>query len=170
MNLYIDLLKAEGQGSAVGQNTNVSSPRRKRLVDESYNKHPVGVMGGDGKPDDPNVGPKHNHSSSLDEDLEEERKNYADTQDSKNIIRAPKESEETRKSLAFLECIGDMVEVQDYNPVEREFLEQELGFTNSDLVKGISPLSPTDRARFGQWLDARMHESVLALMENHLER
>lgn len=160
MNLYIDLIKAEGAAGAVGQNTNVSSQRRKRLNDESYNKHPIGVMGGDGKPDDPDVGPKHNHTNSLDEELEEERQEYASDQDSKNIIRAPKdEEEETKKSLAFLDCIGDIVKSQDYNPVEREFLTQEMGYTSQDLIKGIS-LSANDRSRFGKWLDSRMQESV----------
>ncbi len=174
MDLYIDLMKAEGPSSAVGQNTNVSSQRRKRLVDESYNKHPVGVMGGDGKPDDPDVGPRHNHTTSLDDSLEDERKKYADKQDARNIIRTPKddeeEEEETKKSLAFLECIADIVKSEDYNPVEREFLFQEMGYTSADLIKGIAPLSPSDRSRFGQWLDDRMQKSVLDLMESHLER
>lgn len=166
MNLYIDLKKAVAAGgsgaTAVGQNTNVSSARRKRLTDESYNKNPIGVMGGDGKPDDPDVGPKHNHSTSLDEDLEEEREEYASKQDARNIIRAPK-GEDTKKSLAFLECIGDIVEGHDYNPTEREFLTQELGYTNTDLAKGVS-LTGNDRSRFGQWLDSRMQESIQNLV------
>lgn len=164
MDLYLNLKKAEAGGSHAGQNTNVSAPRRKRMTEESYNKHPIGVMGGDGKADNPNVGPKHNHSTTVDEELEDERQEYSNKQDSKNIIRAPKEKDDVKKSLMFLDCIGDLVKGNPaHNPTEVEFLVQEMGYTQEDINKGIT-LDGDERSRFGQWLSSRTLDSVHQLI------
>ena len=50
-----------GGGSAVGRDTKTGK-RAARAYNESFDQQPVGVMGGDGRADDPDVGNQPRHS------------------------------------------------------------------------------------------------------------
>ena len=184
MNLFLDssksfdLVKAgPSGGAAVGVDSDKPSRQTARAYNESFDQKPVGVMGGDGHPDDPDVGPSHRHSpeDALDVELEEARqednKVYAD----RGVIPKKKgeeeeDDEEVEKSLSGLDIVKSLnvsltrvLSKNALNPIEREFLTQELGYTERDILKGSAIISGTDRYRFSEWLIGRMSKSVNSL-------
>jgi hypothetical protein len=174
MNLYldIDLMKAgAGQGVSGGRDSNKTARRVKREYDESFNRMPVGVMGGDGKPDDPDKGPRHTHSEedSLDEELEEKRQQDNKLSAERNLIGEDEEDEKkkepTAKSLLddTLDALHSIVQksLNRYviNPVEQQFFEEQ-GYTKDDIIKGKARFDVRTKEQYDGWLMNRMRKSM----------
>ncbi len=177
-----DLVKAgPAGGAAVGRDSDKPSRRVARQYNESFDHKPVGVMGGDGPADDPDVGPGHRHSEedSLDVLLEEERQEDNKLSAERGLI--PKkddedeEEEEVGKSQSALDIVKSLITQIDYeldknslNPAEREFLLDELGYTERDILKGRAVITGKNRYRFSEWLVDRMSKSVSNLNGENL--
>ncbi len=179
-----DLVKAgPAGGAAVGRDSDKPSRRVARQYNESFDHKPVGVMGGDGPADDPDVGPSHRHSeeNSLDVLLEEERQEDNKLSAERGLI--PKkddedddeDEDEVGKSLSAVDIVKSLITQIDHeldkrslNPVEKEFLLDELGYTERDILKGRAVIAGQDRYRFSEWLVERMSKSVSNLNGENL--
>lgn len=165
-----------GQGGRVGRDSSKPSRQVAREYNTSFDESPVGVMGGDGRADDPDVGPQHRHSEedALDNELEEQRQADNALAADRGII--PKdddddddEEEETTKSIGSTAL--DIAKSLNYkmdaalsrkslNPTEEQFLREELGYSKHDITKGVARISGSDRHRFSEWLSSRVQKSI----------
>jgi hypothetical protein len=178
MNLYldIDLVKAGSGGISGGRDSDKTARRAKREYDESFNRMPVGVMGGDGHPDDPDKGPRHNHSEedSLDTELEEKRQEDNKLSAERKLIPKDDEDEEKEKeptakamieeTLASLHgLVQKSLNRYVINPVEQQFFEEQ-GYTKDDIIKGSARFDIRTKDQYDSWLMDRMHKSMSGLI------
>ncbi len=194
MNLYLDISKSldfnkagpGGGGAMVGRDSTKPGRQVAREYKESFDQSPVGVMGGDGPADDPDVGPRHRHSEedALDTELEEDRQADNKLAAERHTIRPIKdeedeeeEEEETIKSLGStaIDIVKSLNYRMDYelqknslNPVEEQFLLEELGYSRHDIAKGTAIISGINRHRFSEWLSDRMQKSISNLKGEEL--
>lgn len=193
MNLYLDISKSvdfnkagPGGGAAVGRDSTKPGRQVAREYNESFDQSPVGVMGGDGPADDPDVGPRHRHSEedSLDSELEEDRQADNKLAAERHTIRPIKkdeeeeeEEEETTKAIGTVALdiakslnyrMDQALDQNRLNPVEEQFLLEELGYSKRDIVKGAASISGADRNRFSEWLTDRMQKSISNLKGEEL--
>lgn len=192
MNLYLDISKSidfnkagPGGGAAVGRDSDKPGRQVAREYNESFDQSPVGVMGGDGPADDPDVGPRHRHSEedSLDAELEDDRQADNKLAAERHLVRPIKDDEEEEEEEETTKAIGtvalDIAKSLNYrmdqaldhnrlNPVEEQFLLEELGYSKRDIAKGDARISGPDRHKFSEWLTDRMQKSISSLKGEEL--
>ena len=138
MKLYIDLNKAVNVPN-MGQSTQ-GEEQSTRAHRNSYGKQPVGVMGGGSQADDPDEGGDWNHPEEEDEEKSLDA--------AKDVI----------KSLR-----GRLSEdIRRYKPMssEQQYLIEVLGYSESDVMKGLAKIGPVQCQGFHDWLCDRMKKSV----------
>ena len=185
MFLYIDLKKAQFAGS-----TTPSERRSVRAYKESYTKQPRGVLGGSAAYDREEVGKDWHHGDPeiWDDEVEEFRKEDAQVYRDRGVTPkqsktddagAEEEEDEATLSKAFL------VDPPDYRPAdglhvikslsdrlakqviqsrprnsEALYLTEVLGYTASDVRKGLATIQGKERGKFHAWLCDRLQDSV----------
>ena len=131
-----DLIKAVNSPNA--GRTTMTGSRAKEVTEASYSAHPVGVLGGAevAMEDDPDQGKQWKHG----EDEEDEAEKAIE------VLKALEQS-----TRAF---------VPQYNPRELEFMQEVLGYSLSDIKKGLVKISGKNRHRFHEWSIERMNKSL----------
>lgn len=163
MKLYLDLNKAGGQVPSTAMD---STPERTnvRAYNESFSRVSPGVMGGDPTGDSGG----HHGDTSLDDELEADRKKDSDIAQERGLIQGMKpkgEEEDTKKSFAaelldsFTVGLQKSLHATLPNDREVEFL-LERGYSRDDILKGYAKITGADRARFVAWLEDRFHKSL----------
>lgn len=154
--IYIDIIK---KAISSIPNVSVNSPsqnRSARQYDSSYEKDPIGVVGGSLSPDSPSVGAKWRGKDPTTKEEEE-----AENEESDEAIR---EENELEAAKSLLKSVMHNVDLErrryTLNPAEKQFLVEVLGYESDDLHKGSVVLSPTHRVEFNRWLCQRFRNSV----------
>lgn len=173
MNLYLDLNKAV-QIPSTGTDS-ISGNRAARAYEESFSRRSSGALGGDATPDDPEVGRKwrkveQGDPSALDTELEEDRKKDSEIAQERGVIVKEEDvgGGETKKAIALLKSFSTELSTQlaYYIPNEREmeYLTVVKGYSVDDVMKGYARISGYERAKFNEWLHARLTDSINRLV------
>ncbi|NJL53700.1 hypothetical protein HC928_00245 [bacterium] len=153
MRLYIDLTKALGQVSAVGQDQK-DGARAARAHKESFSRTHPGVSGGDPTKDDPEVGRRW-----RDEGDEED-----DKTDSEVVAQAEKSQEAVEMLKSLTGKFSQATKQHIPNPRELEYLTTVCGYAEEDVYKGLARIDGAERSRFNRWLNDRLMKSISRLL------
>lgn len=177
LGLYIDLMKAGGQGPS--GTTNTPTPEQsKRRHEASYKKNPVGVANEglvSSTEDDDNeeelekkydskAQQRYMHSAAERGDISEDTVEEFDekTKDFSKLPEKVKKSfEPSRSMLKSLTAKLD-AEIRSATPssLEAEFMVDVLGYDVSAVRKGICFIKGRDRHRFNEWAADRLSKSI----------
>lgn len=174
MNLYIRedvLMKAERP--ATSKDTELED-QSSLEYDSSYSRRYEGVASGEAyDPDDPKVGKEWDDSGETNlSDVEQKRSSREkkdDEQDDKQQGAGAPQAESTSKSLDILKSFNSRLEAERAarvpNPVEVQFLTEELGYDYDDVMKGHVIIKGRLRSLFTDWLCGRVSHSATTLMK-----